>query len=190
MRQIFILEKEELDDLRRGEPLKIMFGDQTITLQADVIRRPFASKGNGVQSLPVGGKTITDSIPDYIRTHGPASVREISEGMGVPRTAVSSAVTRLTTTLKRTGHGLTAVWGLKSEPDEAGEKKRYEFKSGKQNVTMQVLEYLGKYGPTRAAEISRGLGAKKQTVISALIRSNGTRVKRRGKFKKTVWSLK
>ena len=40
MKQIFILEKHELDELRNGEPLKILLGDQTITLH-----RTAAEKG-------------------------------------------------------------------------------------------------------------------------------------------------
>ncbi len=185
MRQIFILEKEELEDLKRGEPLKIMFGDQTITLQADVvIRKPLVSKGNGVQSLAFSEKSITDRIPDYIRTHGPGSVREIADGMGVGRAAVASGVSRLPN-LRRTGRGLTTVWGLKSEPNEPAENGR----KTRENVTGRILEYLARNGPSSAIKITHALKAKKTSVTSALARMNDDRVKRRGHFRKAVWRV-
>lgn len=114
MKQIFILEREELNELKRGEPLKIVFGDQIITLQADVPRRPsgheLRASGNGRRGTG-RGVTITARVADYLETKGPASAKEISEFLGVSPASVSSPLIRgRGTRYKRTGKGSNTVW--------------------------------------------------------------------------------
>lgn len=114
MKQIFILEREELNDLKRGEALKIVFGDQIITLQADVPRRPsgheLRASSNGRRG-PNGTVSITARVADYLETKGPASVSEISNALGVPRASVSSPLLRGKGSIyKRSGKGKNTVW--------------------------------------------------------------------------------
>lgn len=115
MKQIFILEREEMNELKRGEALKIVFGDQIITLQADVPRRPSghelrAPARNGRMG-PNGTVSITAKVADYLETKGPASVSEISNALGVPRASVSSPLLRGKGSIyKRSGKGKNTVW--------------------------------------------------------------------------------
>lgn len=117
MKQIFILEREEMNELKRGEALKIVFGDQTITLQADVPRRPSGLELSGRERAtnsrrgPNGATTITSRVFDYLGTKGAASVIEIAEALGVERTSVSSPLLRGKGKIyKRTGKGQNTVW--------------------------------------------------------------------------------
>jgi hypothetical protein len=115
MKQIFILEREELNELKRGEALKIVFGDQIITLQADVPRRPSglelrAPSRNGRRG-PSKGVTITARVAEYLETKGPASALEIAKALGVSPSSVSSPLIRGRGSLyKRTGKSRNAVW--------------------------------------------------------------------------------
>lgn len=117
MKQIFILEKEELADLRRGEPLKIVLGDQTITLQADVVKKIPAQNGNGkirFHAAPGGGVTTTARVLEFLETHGPASVSEISKALGVSGVSVRSPLIRgLNSIYKKSGRRGNQVWRVK-----------------------------------------------------------------------------
>lgn len=114
MKQIFILEKEELNELKRGESLKILFGDQTITLQADVVRRPsgheLRAPMNGRRG-PSKGDTITARVAQYLKTGGPASAGEIAKALGVSPASVSSPLIRGKGTIyKKSGKSRNAIW--------------------------------------------------------------------------------
>ena len=115
MKQIFILEREEMNELKRGEALKIVFGDQIITLQADVPRRPSGLELRGRASNgrrgPDGTVSITARVLDYLETHGPASVQEVANALGVKSGSVSSPLIRGKGKFyKKTGKGQNAVW--------------------------------------------------------------------------------
>ncbi len=115
---IFFLERGEMNELKRGEALKIVFGDQIITLQADVPRRPSglelrAPARNGRRG-PNGSVSITSEVLDYLETKGPAGVGEIAKFLGAKRSAVASPLLRGKGKLyKRTGKGMNAVWSTK-----------------------------------------------------------------------------
>lgn len=115
MKQIFILEREEMNELKRGEALKIVFGDQIITLQADVPRRHSAleSRGRGtyVRQGPNGTVSITARVLEYLTSNGPASVAEIAKDLDVKSGSVSSPLIRGKGKFyKKTGKGVSAVW--------------------------------------------------------------------------------
>lgn len=118
MKQIFILEREEMNELKRGEALKIVFGDQIITLQADVPRRPSGMelRGRGIGRSRTNGRgtTITARVLEYLETKGPASVEEISKAIGGTGPSVRSPLIRGRKKLyKKTGKGMSAVWSVR-----------------------------------------------------------------------------
>lgn len=119
MRQIFILERDELSALRSGEPLQIILGGQTITLQADVVRKQIhaeaiVDKRTRAYRMHDGKKTITEQVIDLVRSDGPMTCAEVSQNLGVGRAAVASALARFAgISVRRTGKGRRAVWRAK-----------------------------------------------------------------------------
>jgi CRP-like cAMP-binding protein len=124
MKQIFILEKEELTALRNGEPLMIQLGDQKITLQADVVRKQLKpapilfrkdmDRRTRAYKMANGGKTISDRVIDFVQSSGPMSAVEIAKHLGASRSAVSSALGRFQgIAVRRTGKNRRAVWRAK-----------------------------------------------------------------------------
>jgi len=122
MKQIFILEKEELAALRSGEPLMIRLGDQTITLQADVVRKNNRVPENEVRwdkrtrayKKQNGAKSISDRVIDFVQSSGPMSAVEIANHLGESRSAVASALGRFQgIAVRRTGKNRRAVWRAK-----------------------------------------------------------------------------
>jgi hypothetical protein len=121
MRQIFILEKDELTALRQGEPLVILLGKESITLQADVVRKQAASNGAATDKRTKAYKeangnrgTITDRVVEYVQDHGPATCKEIAANLGVGRASVASALNRFKgVKLRRTGKFAKALWRAK-----------------------------------------------------------------------------
>ncbi len=116
MRQIFILERDELSALKSGEPLQIILGGQTITLQADVVRKqpvaqPISDKRTRAYKLENGKRTITEKVIDLVREDGPITCAEVSERLGVGRAAVASALARFAgISVRRTGRNKKARW--------------------------------------------------------------------------------
>ena len=125
MRQIFILEKDEMTALRGGEPLTIMLGGQTIVLQADVVKRVQQhSNDNGAVTdrRTIAWKrannkrqTISDRVVEFVKEQGPVTAIEIVNGVHASRSAVASSLARNKgVTVKRTGRGRRAVWRAKT----------------------------------------------------------------------------
>ncbi len=115
MKQIFILEREEIADLRRGAPLKIVLGDQTITLQAEVSGGLRNVHKENVTTI-ANGKTITQRVFDHLREHGGATAAEIARalGPGINRLSVQSALVRYRgTKFKRSGRRPNLVWNIR-----------------------------------------------------------------------------
>ena len=126
MRQIFVLNRDELTALKNGEPLTMILGDQQITLQGEA---PLRRQGNGRNNPPdgstgrlgiyrrgsdVGGRTITDRVQEYLEAGNIGGVSAISEALDASRMAVASALTRNRGVLyKKRGKGLKAIWRKK-----------------------------------------------------------------------------
>ncbi len=188
MKQIFILEREEMDELKRGEPLKIILGDQTITLQADVIKKAVANKQDRRTRAP-GEKTITDQVFDYLEKHGGASAVEISRGMQVSRVAVASALNRFQgVKVKRSGQGMNVVWSIKGSNGANGAHGTHGGSRPRINSNAQVLDYLEMKGDATVGVIAKALNMNLGTVNSALLRMKGDKVRRKGKRRGAAWS--
>ena len=115
MKQILILERDELLSLRMGEPLRIMVGGQEITLQADVaVRRASPSKPNVKPKSDDAANwgTMTEQVVPYLQQHGPTRAVEIANALNARRTSIISALTRLLVEgkVKRKGHMTKAKW--------------------------------------------------------------------------------
>ena len=120
MKQIFILERDELAALRNGEPLRLVLGDQQITIQADVVRRTPHIVADGEQNgrrkwgTKNGQTTTTERVMEYLAKHGPATCAEIAQELGAGRAGVASALGRFKgIRVRRVGTGRRAVWRIK-----------------------------------------------------------------------------
>lgn len=123
MRQIFILEKDEMTALRGGEPLTIVLGGQTILLQADVVKRAQPSNNGAVtdrrtkawKDINRKPTTISERVVEYVRDQGPVTAIEMVNALHASRSAVASALARSKgISLRRTGRGRRAVWRAKT----------------------------------------------------------------------------
>lgn len=104
MRQIFILERDEMMALRQGQPLVILLGKESITLQADVKKRAYT---NG----PKRNGSVTEQVLEFLKQYGHTSAIEITKQLGVKRASVTSALQRmLNDQVKRRGKGRRATW--------------------------------------------------------------------------------
>jgi biotin operon repressor len=120
MKQIFILERDELAALKNGEPLRLVLGDQQITIQADVVRRMPRIAAGGEQNgrrkwtMKNGGLSTTERVLECLQKEGPASCVEIAAKLDASRSAVASALGRFKgIRVRRVGKGRQAKWRIK-----------------------------------------------------------------------------
>jgi len=127
MKQIYILEKSDLADLRAGHSMIIALpGGAAIQLQVEgphkIERDNHEEDGVDRRTIqyrkaPGGGATNSERIVDYLSKNGPAKMIKIATDLGVTRSTVSSALSANRRGLfKKHNKGRNqygGAWGLK-----------------------------------------------------------------------------
>jgi len=127
MKQILLLEKQDLADLRAGNPMTIALpGGTSIELQVEGphrIVRPMEEAFQGdnhrrrkrkYRRSRGGGKTHGQRIVDFFAKHGPARAVEVANALGIQRSTVGSTLTANRQDLFiRVGGVDSHQWGLK-----------------------------------------------------------------------------
>jgi len=140
MKQICLLERQDLADLKAGNPITIALpGGGSFQLQAegphrapkedgritvtqtythpednDNGRRKYTRRRKKHRRARGGGKTNVQRVVDFLERHGPAKAVDISDALGTGRSTVGSALTanRLGQFTKVGGVD-SHLWGLK-----------------------------------------------------------------------------
>jgi len=136
MKQICLLERQDLADLKAGNPITIALpGGGSFELQAEgargdnkiTITQTYThpeGNGNGRRGKYTrrkkhrrargGGKTNVQRVVDFFERHGPAKAAQVADALGVGVSTVGSALTaNRRNEFMRVGGVDSHLWGLK-----------------------------------------------------------------------------